>query len=131
MEARGKHETTHRTKQRAEQIFDHYSVGRGVTPTTDLRGALAPIVSANHAAVTDPKAVGELLRAIYGYRGQPATEWAMKLAPLVFVRPGELRAARWDEFDLDAKEPEWRIPATNRVRLHQGAGDGLSGGGCP
>jgi integrase len=95
LEARAKHETAHRTKQRAGQIF-RFAIATGRAerdPTADLRGALAPIVSSNHAAVTDPKGVGELLRAIDGYKGQSATECAMKLAPLVFVRPGELRAA--------------------------------------
>jgi integrase len=80
--------------------------------TADLRGALAPVVSKNHAAITDPARVGELLRAIDGYQGQPATAVALKLAPLVFVRPGELRAAEWAELDLDSKEPTWRIPAS-------------------
>jgi len=59
--------------------------------------------------VTEPAQVGELLRAIDGYTGQPVTALALKLAPLVFVRPGELRAAEWSEFDLD--NAEWRIPA--------------------
>ncbi len=120
LEARGKHETAHRTKQRAGQIF-RYAIATGRAdrdPTADLRGALAPIVVTNHAAVTDPKAVGELLRAIDGYSGQPATECAMKLAPLLFVRPGELRAANWEEFDLDGKEPEWRVPAA-RMKMRE------------
>lgn len=84
--------------------------GLSATPAADLRGALAPIVVRNHAAITDPVKVGELLRAIDSYSGQPATQAAFKLAPLVFVRPGELRGARWEEFTLDGKEPEWRIP---------------------
>ncbi len=120
LEARGKHETAHRTKQRAGQIF-RYAIATGKAdrdPTADLRGALAPIVATNHPAITDPRAVGELLRAIHGYEGQPATECAMRLAPLVFVRPGELRAAKWEEFDLDAKEPEWRIPAA-RMKMRE------------
>jgi integrase len=120
LEVRGKHETAHRTKQRAGQIF-RYAIATGRAdrdPTADLRGALAPIVATNHAAVTEPKAVGELLRAIHGYNGQPATECAMKLAPLLFVRPGELRAAQWEEFDLDANEPEWRIPAA-RMKMRE------------
>jgi integrase len=54
--------------------------------------------------------VGELLRAIDGYRGQLSTEYALQLAPLVFVRPGELRAAQWEEFELDGDRPEWPIP---------------------
>jgi integrase len=110
LEERGKHETAHRTKQRASQVF-RYAIATGRAerdPTVDLRGALAPIVVTNRAALTDPKAVGALLRAIDGYAGHPSTEYALKLAPLVFVRPGELRAAEWSEFDLDAGE--WRIP---------------------
>jgi integrase len=74
----------------------------------DLRGALVPVVSKNHAALTDPAEIGALLRAIDSYEGQPVTAAALKLAPLVFVRPGELRGARWAEFDLTAGE--WRIP---------------------
>jgi integrase len=74
----------------------------------DLRGALVPVVSHNHASLTDPAEVGALLRAIDGYEGQPITAGALKLAPLVFLRPGELRGARWAEFDLDGAE--WRIP---------------------
>lgn len=73
-------------------------------PTADLRGALAPVVVINHPAITDPKGVGQLLLAIGGYKGQPATESAFKLAPLLFVRPGELRAAQWWKFDLDGNE---------------------------
>jgi integrase len=77
--------------------------------SADLRGALAPVVAKNHAAVTDPAKVGELLRAIEGYCGNPATSHALKLAAMTFVRPGELRRAQWSEFDLD--NAEWRIPA--------------------
>jgi integrase len=74
----------------------------------DLKDALAPVKSRNFASVTDPARVGELLRAIDGYVGQPVTALALKLAPLVFVRPGELRAAEWAEFDFE--NAEWRIP---------------------
>jgi integrase len=74
----------------------------------DLKDALAPVKSPNFTSVTDPARVGELLRAIDGYSGQPITAFALKLAPLVFVRPGELRGAEWSEFDLEAAE--WRIP---------------------
>jgi integrase len=79
--------------------------------TADLRGALAPVVSEHHAAITEPVRIGELLRAIDGYTGHGATAYALKLAPLLFVRPGELRHAEWPEFDLDGPEPQWRIPA--------------------
>ena len=79
--------------------------------TADLRDALAPAVAKNYGALTDPKAIGGLLRAIDGYQGQPAVICALRLGPLVFVRPGELRKAEWSEFDLDAEHPVWRIPA--------------------
>src|SRR5207248_3077244 len=78
-------------------------------PTAELRGALAPVVVTNRAAITDPGEVAQLLRALHGYRGHPVVEAALKLAPLAFVRPGELRAAEWAEIDLDAAQ--WRIAA--------------------
>lgn len=118
LEERGKHETAHRTKQRASQVF-RYAIATGRAerdPTADLRGALAPIVVTNRAALTDPRAVAALLRAIDGYVGQPSTEYALKLAPLVFTRPGELRAAEWSEIDLGAAE--WRIPAP-RMKMRE------------
>ncbi|MFI4868519.1 MAG: tyrosine-type recombinase/integrase [Steroidobacterales bacterium] len=113
IEARGKIETAHRTKQRASQVFRYaIATGRAIRdPTADLRGALTPLKVTNRAALTDPKRVGELLRAIDGYSAQSSTEYALKLAPLLFVRPGELRAAQWSELQLDAEHPEWRIPA--------------------
>ena len=112
IEERGAHETTHRTKQRCSQIF-RYAVATGRAtqdPTAALRGALAPVVSTSRAAITDPAKVGELLRAIDGYSGGLIARCALKLAPLVFVRPGELRKADWNEFDLEAAV--WRVPAS-------------------
>lgn len=112
IEARGRHETAHRAKQRASQVF-RYAIATGRADrdvTADLRGALAPPVTKNRAAITDPRRIGELLRALDGYRGQPTTEVALKIAPHLFVRPGELRFARWEEFALEGKEPVWRIP---------------------
>jgi integrase len=82
----------------------------------DLKGALAPKASKNYAAITIPAKVGELLRAIEGYDGQPATAAALKLAAYVFARPGEIRAAEWSEFDLDGAE--WRIPA-ERMKMDE------------
>ena len=79
------------------------------SPTTALRGALQAPEVTHRPAVTDPGALGGLLRAIDGYSGQPVTAAALKLLPLVFTRPGELRQARWSEFDLD--NAVWRIPA--------------------
>jgi integrase len=127
IEARGIHETAHRTRQRCSQVF-RYAVQTERAAhdvTADLRGALAPVVSEHHAAITEPVRIGELLRAITphpgpsgavrppldGYTGHSATAYALKLAPLLFVRPGELRHAEWVEFDLDGPEPQWRIPA--------------------
>jgi integrase len=110
IEARGKHETAHRVRQRCGQVF-RFAVASGRAtrdPAADLKGALAPVKVQSHAAIIEPKRIGELLRAIDGYQGQPAVMFALKLAPLVFVRPGELRGAEWLEFDL--KEGEWRIP---------------------
>ncbi len=111
IEARGTHETAHRAKQRCGQIF-RYAIATGRAEqdvSLHLRGALAPIVTTNRAAITDPLQVGQLLRAIDGYAGDAVTAYALKLAPLTFVRPGELRLASWSEFDLD--KADWRIPA--------------------
>ena len=110
IEARGRHETAHRVRALAGRVF-RYAVATGRAQhdvAADLKGALAPVKSKNFASVTDPILVGELLRAIHGYSGHPVTALALKLAPLVFVRPGELRAAEWPEFDLE--NAEWRIP---------------------
>jgi integrase len=111
IEATGHHETARRVKQRIGQVF-RYAIATGRAtrdPTPDLRGALTPVVSTPRAAVTDPGAIANLLRAIDGYTGQPVTHAALRIAPLVFARPGNLRAMEWTELDLDAAE--WRIPA--------------------
>jgi integrase len=77
-----------------------------------------PRTTQHHAAITDPAKVGELLRAIDGYDGQPTTAAALKLAPYVFVRPTELRAAEWSEIMLDGEQPEWWIPA-ERMKMRE------------
>lgn len=106
IESRRHHETAHRAKQKCGQVFRYAIVtGRAERDiTADLREALAPVVLENHASLTDPTEIGGLLRAIDGYEGQPITAAALKLAALVFVRPGELRGARWSEFDLNGAE---------------------------
>jgi integrase len=112
MEQRGVIDTAHRIKQLCGQVF-RYAVVTGSAErdvTSDLKDALQKKVKVHHAAVTEPKAAGELMRAIYGYTGHPTTVAALKLAPLVFVRPGELRTAEWAEIDLEAAE--WRIPGS-------------------
>lgn len=77
---------------------------------------MPPVKQTHHASITEPKAIGELLRAIDGYSGSLVTKCAIRLAPLVFVRPGELRKAEWSEFKLD--DAEWRIPAA-RMKMRE------------
>ncbi|MEO8748578.1 MAG: integrase arm-type DNA-binding domain-containing protein [Rhodanobacter sp.] len=118
IEARGRHETARRTKQCIGMVF-RYAIATGRAerdPSADLRGALTPPTSKPRAAVTAPADVAGLLRAIEAYVGQPTTHAALRLAPLVFVRPRELRAAEWCEFDLAAAE--WRIPA-ERMKMRE------------
>ena len=104
LEEGGKHELAKRVRIIAGQVFRYaVSTGRAAhDPTPALRGALAPPASGHHPAITEPKAFGALLRAIDGYTGEPVTRAALRLLPLVFVRPGELRHAEWAEIDLDA-----------------------------
>ena len=118
IEARGRHETAHRVRALAGRVF-RYAVATGRAQhdvAADLKDALVPVKSKNFASVTDPIRVGELMRAIEGYSGHPVTALALKLAPLVFVRPGELRQAEWSEFDLESAE--WRIPAA-RMKMRE------------
>lgn len=118
IEARGMHETAHRALQHCSQIF-RYAIATGRATrdiTSDLRGALAPVVVENRAAIPEPAKIGALLRSIDGYVGHPTTAIALKLSPLVFVRPSELRAAEWSEIDLNAAE--WRIPA-ERMKMRE------------
>lgn len=111
VESRGAIETAHRLVGNVGMVF-RYAVASGLAdsdPTRDLRGALSPTNEKHHASVTDPKAVADLLRAIESYSGSLVTRCALRLAPLVFVRPGELRHAEWSEINSDTAE--WRIPA--------------------
>lgn len=111
IEARGRIETAHRALQNCSQIFRYaVATGRAASdPSRDLRGALPPVKPKHHASITDVKGVAQLLRDLDGYQGSFVTACALRLAPMLFVRPGELRKAEWSEFDLDAAE--WRIPA--------------------
>jgi len=111
IEERGRFETAHRAKQRCGQVF-RYAIATGRAqrdPSADLRGALTPSRATNRAALTDPADVGALMRAIAAFEGTFVVAIALRLAPLVFVRPGELRRAEWAEIDLG--RAEWRIPA--------------------
>jgi integrase len=115
IEARGSLETAHRALGNCGQVF-RYAVATGrcaSDPTRDLRGALPPIKGGHFAAVTDPAKVGPLLRAIHGYHGTLPVQCALKLAPLVFVRPGELRRARWADIDLEAAEWRFHVSKTD------------------
>ena len=115
IEHRGALETAHRAIGNCGQVF-RYAVATGrltSDPTRDLRGALPPVKSTHFAAITEPKRAGELLRLIDGYSGTHIVRCALKLAPLLFVRPGELRRARWADFDLDAAEWRYRVTKTD------------------
>jgi integrase len=118
IEARGATETAYRALKAAGAVF-RFGVQHGYCesdPTRDLKGAI-PLPLPNHRpAVTDPAKLGELLRAIHGYHGTPVVRAALMLAPMVFLRPGELRRAEWAEFDLDGAT--WTIPAVRmKARL--------------
>ncbi|WP_314102737.1 site-specific integrase [uncultured Stenotrophomonas sp.] len=118
IEERGAIESAHRIMQNCGQIM-RYAIATGRAernPVADLREALPPTQKRNHAAIVDPVELGGLLRAIHSYRGTIVVQTALKLAPLVFVRPGELRQAESEEIDLDAAL--WSIPAS-RMKMKQ------------
>ena len=104
MESRGALDTAHRVRNHCSNVF-RYAIATGRAerdPAADLRGALPPVKGGHMAAPTDPKDVAPLLRAIDGFEGSFVVKCAMQLAPMLFVRPGELRAAEWSEIDLDS-----------------------------
>jgi len=110
MEARGAIDSSHRVKQICGQVL-RYGVAVGLAErdvTVDLKGALSVAVKTNYASITEPKQVAELMRAIHQYSGHAFAVAALKLSPLVFVRPGELRSAEWSEINFE--KAEWRIP---------------------
>jgi integrase len=110
VESRGALDTAHRIHQQTSQVF-RYAIATGRAerdPASDLKGALPPVRVKHHSSITEPQLVGGLMRSIQHYSGSFVTGCALRLAPLVFVRPGELRQAEWREFDLD--NAEWRIP---------------------
>ena len=118
IEERGAVETAHRASQNCGQIF-RYAVATGRAerdPSGDLKGAIPPTKQTHHASITDPKEIGALLRAIDAYEGGLIVRCALKLAPLVFVRPGELRKAQWSEINWD--KSEWVIPA-ERMKMRE------------
>jgi integrase len=118
IEARGAVETAHRALQDCGQVF-RYAIATGRAerdPSGDLRGALTPVRGKHFAAVTEPADAAKVLRALDGYEGTLPVRCALRLAPLVFVRPGELRHAQWADMDLDAAE--WRYAVTKTDTQH-------------
>jgi len=119
IESRNIVDTAHKAKYSISQVF-RYAVASGRAehdPCPDLRGALKPIKESHYPALTEPEKVAELLRAIDGYKGGPVVRAALRLAPLVFVRPGELRAAKWAEIDLDRAEWKYTVSKTKTEHL--------------
>lgn len=120
VEARGAVDSAHRIKQTLGQIFRYAIASDRATsdPTVALRGALTSVSKQSYPHITDPARLGEVLKAIDDYQGSYAVKCALQVLPLVFVRPGELRNASWDEFDFD--RAVWIIPAGRMKRKNNG-----------
>lgn len=126
IEARGSQDTAHRVKQTCGLVF-RYAIATGHAerdPVPDLREALAHPIKRHYAAIADPHKLGELLRAIESYGGHPTTRAALKLAALVFQRPGNVLAMRWADLDLDAGT--WTIPSEDMKRTRQAKATGAA-----
>ena len=118
IEDRGRVETAHRAGGNISQVM-RYAIATGRAerdPVPDLRGALIPAQSKNFASITEPAKVGELLRAIDAFRGSFPVQCALRLAPLLFVRPGELRQAQWEDINLE--KAEWNYFVTKTKTQH-------------
>lgn len=118
IENRGAIETAHRALGNCGQVF-RYAIATGrieSDPSKDLQGALPPAKGKHFAAITEPKKVAEFLRTIDGYQGSLVVSCALRFAPLVFVRPGELRAAKWE--DIDFEKAQWSYTVTKTDTLH-------------
>ncbi len=118
IEGREALDTAHRARAHCGQVF-RYAIATGRAerdPSADLRGALPPATGGHFAAITEPTRAGELLRMLWGHEGTPVVNAAVKLAPLLFVRPGELRTARWA--DIDMVNGEWRFIASKTETHH-------------
>ena len=125
VEERGALDVAHRVLTTARAVW-RYAVATARAPrdvTGDIAGALTPHHGKHFAAITDPAKLGELMRAIRGYQGGPIVRTALQLAPMLFQRPGELRAAAWAEMDLDAAL--WTIPAQRMKRKKEGKENGI------
>ncbi|GMG91652.1 integrase [Cupriavidus sp. TKC] len=118
VEARGALDTAHRVHQNCGQVF-RYAVATGRAErdvSADLRGALPPARHTHFASITEPADVAGLLRALDGFRGTFVVQCALRLAPMLFVRPGELRTAEWSQFDLD--KAQWRYTVSKTKTEH-------------
>jgi integrase len=127
VEARGRGEDAHRVRAQIGRVL-RYAVALGHADrdvAADLGDVLAPVQSEKYATLTKPKEIGELMCVIDGYTGDPSTMFALRILPLVFTRPGELRNARWSEFDLDGPEPLWRIPGERMKMRRKNPGEHL------
>ncbi len=124
VESRGVIETAHRARENCSQVF-RFAVATGRAerdPAQDLKDALRKPDVKHFAAITDPKRMGELLRACDAYAGTPVVRTALRLAPMLLLRPGELRHAQWSEIDLDAAT--WTVPAHRMKREKAGKTSG-------
>lgn len=124
VEERGALDVAHRVLTTSGQVW-RYAVATGRASrdvSSDIRGALKPHHGKHFAAITIPVKLGELIRVIRGYQGGPIVRAALQLAPMLFQRPGELRAAAWAEFDLEAAL--WTIPAVRMKRRKEGKENG-------
>ena len=119
IEARGAVDTAKRAIQLCGQVFQQAVIDEKVMsdPTRDIRRAIKPLKDKHFASLTEPKEVAELLRAIDAFNGSFVVMSAMRLAPLVFVRPGELRLAKWCDIDLQAEEWRYLVTKTNTDHL--------------
>jgi len=118
LEQRGIIETAHRARAHAGRVF-RYAIATGRAernPAENLVGALEQPQTRHFASLTDPEQIGDLLRALWAYQGAPVTQAALKLAPMLFVRPGELRHAKWADISLDAAE--WRYVTSKTKTPH-------------
>jgi len=115
-----KYETASRVLTVMSQVFNYALFSERITqnPATPVKQLLTKATPTHFAAVTDPAAIGKLLRMLDAYEGSPVVMAALRLAPLWFVRPGELRRARWDDIDLDGSEPQWQYLVTKTNRDH-------------
>ena len=115
VDGRGARYTAHRVRSEISRVF-RYAIATGRAkgdPAKDLIGAIPPAVEKHFASITEPAKVAEMLRSFEGFSGTFPVLCALKLAPMLFVRPGELRKAEWGHFDLEKAEWRYRVTKTS------------------